>query len=198
MKNSTNQNRRSYTDLVSTNATKSHKLSMLWLMLFTLLLLPTRMVAQNRTPDPRCDLFNKLDGISNVTITDHTSYPWQLLNLKADGMDHLGFTIPEGSTGLMSGNYHKGNSTSYTEVNFKVEKPLLLTFKFLVTSDYYDKATITLDDKEYSKISDIKQIEIKELLSAGSHTLKLSYSKDGTGNYKADRAFIYDLISQPH
>ena len=148
---------------------------------------------QNTTADPRCDLFNNLNGISNVTITDHTSYPWQLLNLKADGMDHLGFTIPEGSTGLMSGNYHKGNSTSYTEVNFKVEKPLLLTFKFLVSSDYYDKATITLDDKEYSKISDIKQIEIKELLSAGSHTLKLSYSKDDTGNYKADRAFIYDL-----
>ena len=181
------------TDLFSTLAVKSHKLSTLWLMLFTLLLLPARMWAQTTTPDPRCALFNNLDGITDVTITDHTSYPWQLLNLKADGMDKLGFTIPEGSTGLMSGNYHKENSTSYTEVNFKVEKPLLLTFKFLVSSEYYDKATITLDDKEYSKISKIKQIEIKELLSVGSHTLKLSYSKDDTGNYNADRAFIYDL-----
>ena len=188
------------TDLFSTLAVKSHKLSTLWLMLFTLLLLPARMWAQTArmwaqttTPDPRCALFNNLDGITDVTITDHTSYPWQLLNLKADGMDKLGFTIPEGSTGLMSGNYHKENSTSYTEVNFKVEKPLLLTFKFLVSSEYYDKATITLDDKEYSKISKIKQIEIKELLSVGSHTLKLSYSKDDTGNYNADRAFIYDL-----
>ena len=34
------------TDLFSTLAVKSHKLSMLWLMLFTLLLLPTSMVAQ--------------------------------------------------------------------------------------------------------------------------------------------------------
>lgn len=143
------------TDLFSTLAVKSHKLSTLWLMLFTLLLLPARMWAQTTTPDPRCALFNNLDGITDVTITDHTSYPWQLLNLKADGMDKLGFTIPEGSTGLMSGNYHKENSTSYTEVNFKVEKPLLLTFKFLVSSEYYDKATITLDDKEYSKISKI-------------------------------------------
>ena len=193
MKNSKNQNRRSYTDLVSTNAVKSRRLSLLWLMLFTLMLLPARMVAQNRTPDPRCDLFNNLNGISNVTITDNTSYPWQLLNLKADGMDHLGFTIPEGSTGLMSGNYHKGNSTSYTEVNFKVEKPLLLTFKFLVSSDYYDKATITIDNKKFEGISGIKQIEIKESLSAGKHTLKLSYQKDYSGNNNADRTFIYDL-----
>ncbi|WP_373175134.1 hypothetical protein [Prevotella merdae] len=43
MKNSKNQNRRSYTDLVSNDATKSRRLSMLWLMLFTLLLLPARM-----------------------------------------------------------------------------------------------------------------------------------------------------------
>ena len=150
------------------------------------------MGADYNTRPPLC-FINNLDGITDVTITDHTSYPWQLLNLKADGMDKLGFTIPEGSTGLMSGNYHKENSTSYTEVNFKVEKPLLLTFKFLVSSEYYDKATITLDDKEYSKISEIKQIEIKELLSVGSHTLKLSYSKDDTGNHNADRAFIYDL-----
>ena len=46
MKNSTNQNQRSYTYLVSTNAVKSRKLSMLMLMLLTLLLLPTSMVAQ--------------------------------------------------------------------------------------------------------------------------------------------------------
>ena len=46
MKNSTNQNQRSYTYLVSTKAVKSRKLSMLMLMLLTLLLLPTSMVAQ--------------------------------------------------------------------------------------------------------------------------------------------------------
>ena len=47
MKNSTISKQRSYlTDLFSTNAYKSRKLSMLWLMLLMLLLLPTRMVAQ--------------------------------------------------------------------------------------------------------------------------------------------------------
>ena len=47
MKNSTISKQWSNTtDLYSTNAAKSHRLSMLWLMLLTLLLLPTSMVAQ--------------------------------------------------------------------------------------------------------------------------------------------------------
>ena len=47
MKKSTISKQRSYlTDLFSTLAVKSHRRSTLWLMLFTLLLLPTRMVAQ--------------------------------------------------------------------------------------------------------------------------------------------------------
>ena len=47
MKNSTISKQRSYTtDLFSTLAVKSHRRSTLWLMLFTLLLLPTSMVAQ--------------------------------------------------------------------------------------------------------------------------------------------------------
>ena len=47
MKNSTISKQWSNTsDLYSTNAYKSHRLSMLWLMLLTLLLVPTRMVAQ--------------------------------------------------------------------------------------------------------------------------------------------------------
>ena len=53
-------------------------------MLLTLLLLPTRMVAQNTTEDQRYDLFNSLDGITDVTITDNGSYPWQKLELKAE------------------------------------------------------------------------------------------------------------------
>ena len=58
MKNSTNQNQRSYTDLVSTDATKSRRLSLLWLMLFTLLLMPARMGGriQHQTPAVLCSL----------------------------------------------------------------------------------------------------------------------------------------------
>ena len=162
-------------------------------MLFMLLLLPTRMVAQTPTEDSRYALFKNLEGITDVTITDNGSYPWQKLDLNAEGMTNLGFTIPEGSKGLMSSNYNVNSSTSETVVNFTVEKPMLLTFKYLVSSEYWDKATITLDNEEPRTISEIKQIEIKELLSVGKHSLKLSYTKDGSDNENADRTCIYDL-----
>ena len=164
------------------------------LMLLMLLLVPTRMVAQTTTEDPRYALFKNLEGITDVTITDDGGYPWQMLDLNADGMKDLGFTIPDGSKGLMSSNYLEDGSSSETVVNFTVEKPMLLTFKYLVSSEYnFDKATITLDNKEPWTISAIMQIEIKALLSVGEHSLKLSYTKDGSGNENADRTCIYDL-----
>ena len=163
--------------------------------LFPLMLLfvSTRMVAQTTTEDPRYALFKNLEGITDVTITDDGSYPWKMLDLNADGMKDLGFTIPDGSKGLMSSNYNVDGSSSETVVNFTVEKPMLLTFKYLVSSEYWDKATITLDNKKPWAISEIKQIEIKALLSVGKHSLKLSYTKDGSDNENADRTCIYDL-----
>ena len=162
------------------------------LMLLMLLFVSTRMVAQTTTEDPRYALFN-LDGITDVTITDNGSYPWQMLDLNAEGMTNLGFEIPKGSKGLMSGNYHVDGSSSETVVNFTVEKPMLLMFKYLVSSEYWDKATITIDNKKSWTISKINQIEIKELLSVGKHSLKLSYTKDVSDNENADRTCIYDL-----
>ena len=164
------------------------------LMLLMLLFVPTRMVAQSTTEDPRYALFNGLDGINNVTITDNGDHPWQKLDLNADGMKDLGFPIPDGSKGLMSSNYNVDGSSSETVVNFTVEKPMLLTFKYLVSSEYNcDKATITIDNKKFEEISEIMQIGIKALLSVGKHSLKLSYTKDGSGNENADRTCIYDL-----
>ena len=163
------------------------------LMLLMLLLVPTSMVAETTTEDPRYVLFKGLEGITDVTITDNGSYPWQELDLNADGMKDLGFTIPDGSKGLMSSNYHVDGSSSETVVNFTVEKPMLLMFKYLVSSEEFDEATITLDNKKSWTISEINQIEIKELLSVGKHSLKLSYTKDGSDNENADRTCIYDL-----
>ena len=163
------------------------------LMLLMLLLVPTSMVAETTTEDPRYVLFKGLEGITDVTITDNGSYPWQELDLNADGMKDLGFTIPDGSKGLMSSNYHVDGSSSETVVNFTVEKPMLLMFKYLVSSEEFDEATITLDNKKSWTISKINQIEIKELLSVGKHSLKLSYTKDGSDNENADRTCIYDL-----
>ena len=162
-------------------------------MLLMLLFVSTRMVAQTTTEDPRYALFKNLEGITDVTITDDGSYPWKMLDLNADGMKDLGFTIPDGSKGLMSSNYHVDGSSSKTVVNFTVEKPMLLMFKYLVSSEEYDGATITLDNKKPWSSSEIDQIEIKELLSVGKHSLKLSYKKDGSDNENADRTCIYDL-----
>ena len=172
---------------------KFYRFALFPLMLLMLLFVPTRMVAQTPTEDPRYALFKNLEGITDVTITDDGSYPWKMLDLNADGMKDLGFTIPDGSKGLMSSNYHVDGSSSKTVVNFTVEKPMLLMFKYLVSSEEYDGATITLDNKEPWSISEIDQIEIKELLSVGKHSLKLSYKKDDSVNENADRTCIYDL-----
>ena len=172
---------------------KFYRFALFPLMLLMLLFVPTRMVAQTPTEDSRYALFKNLEGITDVTITDNGSYPWQELDLNAEGMTNLGFTIPEGSKGLMSSNYNVDGSSSETVVNFTVEKPMLLMFKYLVSSEEFDEATITLDNKKSWTISEIDQIEIKELLSVGKHSLKLSYTKDGSDNENADRTCIYDL-----
>ena len=177
------------TDLISTLAVKSHKLSTLWLMLFTLLFVPTRMVAQTTT-----EVFNSLDGITDVTITDNGSYPWQELDLNAKGMEKVSSYFTKESKGLMSGNYNKSNTTSETVIEFNVEKSILFSFKYLVSSEQkWDVFTITLDGKKLEGISGTSQNEYKRILSVGKHSLTLSYKKDQSTNKGADRAFIYDL-----
>ena len=191
MKKFNNQSYGSYVGRMNYGGAKFCRFALFPLMLLMLLFVPTRMVAQT---DPRCALFNSLDGITDVTITDNGDYPWQMMDLNADGMKDLGFPIPDGSKGLMSSNYHVDGSSSETVVNFTVEKPMLLTFKYLVSSEYnLDKATITIDNKKFEEISEIMQIGIKALLSVGKHSLKLSYTKDESENKNADRTCIYDL-----
>ena len=193
MKKFNNQSYGSHADRMNYGGAKFCRFALFPLMLLMLLLLPTRMVAQTPTEDSRYALFKNLEGITDVTITDDGSYPWKMLDLNADGMKDLGFTIPDGSKGLMSSNYHVDGSSSETVVNFTVEKPMLLMFKYLVSSEEFDEATITLDNKKSWTIREIDQIEIKELLSVGKHSLKLSYTKDDSDNENADRTCIYDL-----
>ena len=168
--------------------------ALLPLMLLTLLLVPTRMVAQTTTEGPRCELFNSLDGITGVAITDKGSYPWQMLDSNDKGMENVSSYFTKESKGLMSGNYNKSNTTSETVIEFNVEKSILFSFKYLVSSEQkYDVFTITLDGKKLEGISGTSQNEYKRILSVGKHSLTLSYKKDRSGNKGADRAFIYDL-----
>ena len=144
--------------------------------------------------DSRYALFN-LEGITNVTITDNGSYPWQMLDLGADGMSAVSSYFTEGSTGLMSSNYGVNNSKSEIEVKFNVVKPILFSFKYLISaiSSYY--VSITLNGKPLDEIRGTEQKVYKSILNKGEYTLTLSYNTPnfGDGNEGADRAFIYDL-----
>ena len=189
----TRQNCRSFTGRFL-NGGGNSCFALLPLMLLTLLLLPTRMVAQNTTEDQRYDLFNSLDGITDVTITDNGSYPWQMLDSNDKGMENVSSYFTKESKGLMSGNYNKSNTTSETVIEFNVEKSILFSFKYLVSSEQkWDVFTITLDGKKLEGISGTSQNEYKRILSVGKHSLTLSYKKDRSTNKGADRAFIYDL-----
>ena len=145
------------------------------------------------------NLFNNLDGITDVTITDNGDYPWQMLDSNAEGMQNLGFTIPKGSNGLMSGNYRVDSSSSETVIRFKVSKTILLTSQVIISAEeiggdeFGDAFSIYLDDKLNLKMRGKKQTEYKVLLSPGEHSLKLIYEKGYSSYGNADRAFLYNL-----
>ena len=145
--------------------------------------------------DFRYALFN-LDGITNVTITDNGDYPWQMLDLKADGMSNVSSYFTEGNTGLMSSNYGVDDSNSEIEVEFNVEKPILFSFKYLISAKNSNYVFITLNGKLLDEIWGTEQKVYKSILNKGEYTLTLSYNIFdfvGEGNKGADRAFIYDL-----
>ena len=145
--------------------------------------------------DSRYALFN-LEGITDVTITDNDSYPWKMLDLNADGMSNVSSYFTAESKGLMSNNYGKGHSTSEIIVKFNVEKPILFSFKYLISAKNSNDVFITLNGKLLDEIKGTEQKVYKSILNKGEYTLTLSYNIFdfvGEGNKGADRAFIYDL-----
>ena len=148
--------------------------------------------------DSRYALFN-LEGITDVTITDNDSYPWKMLDLNADGMSNVSSYFTAESKGLMSNNYGKGHSTSEIIVKFNVEKPILFSFKYLISAKNSHFAIITLNGKPLDEIRGTEQKVYKSILNKlnkGEYTLTLSYCNADPfdeGNKGADRAFIYDL-----
>ena len=174
---------------------KFYRFALFPLMLFTLLFVSTRMVAQTTTEDPRYALFKNLEGITDVTITDNGSYPWKMLDLKAEGMTAVSSYFTAESKGLMSSNYNNvDESTSVTEIRFNVSKPILLTSQVLVSSEENGLLFINVDNKLNLSISGEKQTEYKVLLSAGEHSLELNYYHIGySGSEYANRAFLYNL-----
>ena len=145
--------------------------------------------------DSRYALFN-LEGITNVTITDNGDYPWKMLDLKADGMSAVSSYFTAESKGLMSSNYGANDSSSEIIVKFNVVKPILFSFKYLISAKNSNYVFITLNGKLLDEIKGTEQKVYKSILNKGEYTLRLSYNifdLVGDGNKGADRAFIYDL-----
>ena len=151
--------------------------------------------------DSRYALFN-LEGITDVTITDNDSYPWKMLDLNADGMSNVSSYFTAESKGLMSSNYGTNDSRSEISVKFNVEKPILFSFKCLISAMNSNNVFITLNEKQLGGIYGTDQKVYKSILNNGEYTLTLSYNTypfdEGKypfdeGNKGADRAFIYDL-----
>ena len=144
--------------------------------------------------DSRYALFN-LEGITDVTITDNDSYPWKMLDLNADGMSNVSFYFTAESKGLMSSNYGANDSRSEIRVKFNVEKPILFSFKYLISAMNSNDVFITLNGKLLGDIRGTEQKVYKSILNKGAYTLRLSYNTFpfDEGNKGADRAFIYDL-----
>ena len=142
---------------------------------------------------PRYTLFDGLDGITDVTFTCNGDYPWKMLDLGDEGMSEVSSYITDESIGLMSNNYEMDYSTSEIVIKFNVEKPILFSFKYLISAEYFEKFIITLNGKMLDEIRKTNQKVYKSILNKGEYSLTLSYEKDGDISDGADRAIIYDL-----
>ena len=171
--------------------------ALLSLMLFTLLFVPTRMVAQASVSDSRSDLISVDDGITIESITDVGDNPWELLDFNAEGMDNIDITIPADSKGLMSSNYNKNNSKSECIIKINSNSAFVLSFDYAVSSEgSWDPLIVSLDKKEIDKIglkTQKRQKNCQVVLNAGSHELTLCYQKDGSQHGGADRGFVYNM-----
>ena len=171
--------------------------ALLSLMLFTLLFVPTRMVAQASVSDSRSDLISVDDGITIESITDVGDNPWELLDFNAEGMDKIDITIPADSKGLMSSNYNKNNSKSECIIKINSNSAFVLSFDYAVSSEgSWDPLIVYLDKNKIDKIgskSQKRQKNCQVVLNAGSHELTLSYQKDRSNYGGADRGFVYNM-----
>ena len=192
----TKQNCRSFTGRFW-NGGGNSCFALLSLMLFTLLFVPTRMVAQASVSDSRSNLITVDDGITIESITDVGDNPWGLLDFNAEGMDNIDITIPADSKGLMSSNYNKNNSKSECIIKINSNSAFVLSFDYAVSSEgSWDPLIVSLDKKEIDKIgskSQKRQKTCQVVLNAGSHELTLCYQKDGSQHGGADRGFVYNM-----
>ena len=89
---------------------------------------------------------------------------------------------------------HDDDSTDSKTYQFSAEESDILSFDWYVSSeDYYDILTITLDGNTIVSSSGVKGATYITTLTAGSHTLVVSYSKDYMESANNDNAGIRNI-----
>lgn len=142
-----------------------------------------------------------MNGITILSITDDTQYPWEILN--PDEIPE--FSFPKWSNGLMSNKDSNYDITSSSTIKFKSDKPFVLSFNYGITDAYIAiflddgvKDSASEDELENSILPDNnswdnKQGTIQVPISAGEHKLRLSMYKSDSGSDYPARAFIYNM-----
>ena len=118
---------------------------------------------------------------SNITMSDTGSYPWAWNTEK---------------TYLESSNQGKGNSESTSSVTFTLTYGGMLEFHYEVSSEAgCDKMTVKLGDETLvNGISGSNSGDVKKMLSKGTYTLALTFSKDAYSDSGADMGRISNVV----
>ncbi|MDD6642794.1 MAG: leucine-rich repeat protein, partial [Firmicutes bacterium] len=128
----------------------------------------------------------RLEGVT-VTYSEGESYPWSFSENDS----------AVGCNAIKSSNQGVSSSTSATTITFTSEHAFTLAFDYMVSSESgYDKLTIKLDNTTIANaISGTKTYSYSAELTAGTHTLSLSYSKDGSVNSGTDSGYLYNIAA---
>lgn len=98
----------------------------------------------------------------------------------------------------ISNNQGQNNTSATTTWTVTLPESVNVSIPWSVSSESgYDKLTVTLDsNKMVNAVSGDKSGTIETTLSAGTHTLKATYSKDSSGAYGSDCATItlYQIV----
>ena len=133
----------------------------------------------------------ELDGVA-VSFSEGEAYPWQYSDSNALG-----------TAALISSNQSIGNSTSETTLTFDSDYQSILSFHYAVSSESnFDKFTLCVDGTPVadaissSTSGELNTYAYAAVVGGGSHTVSLSYSKDGSVDKGEDAAYIYNIRAE--
>ena len=126
-----------------------------------------------------------LEDVS-VTFIDEENYPW----IYGQNNEEREQSVIRSSNGGVS------DSISATTIYFTCDREMMLSFTYGVSSEEgYDELTILLDGVAVvNAVSGVMEgTYTSDVLTEGTHTLALLYSKDGAADSEEDQAYLYGI-----